>query len=71
MFLTHDQLVELTHYRQPGKQAAALHLMGIRYFRRPDRTVAVLAASLSAPPERATMAVLPRVRARRGKAKKT
>lgn len=32
MFLTRDQLVELTGYRRPSKQIGQLRSMGLRFF---------------------------------------
>jgi hypothetical protein len=42
MFLSKDQLYELTGRRRPKAQARALSLMGIPYRRRPDGSPVVL-----------------------------
>lgn len=56
MFLTAEQLVELTHYRQPSRQRAALTQMGVPFRVRPDGTLAVARAVFDSDPKsRATM----------------
>lgn len=42
MFLTQQELEELTHRKYGAWQARVLESMGIRYRKRPDGTVAVL-----------------------------
>lgn len=42
MFLTPEELVELTHAKQRGTQARALCMMGIEHKLRPDGSIAVL-----------------------------
>jgi hypothetical protein len=44
MFLTDDELVQLTRRKRPSAQAVALLGMGIEHKLRPDGTVAVLRA---------------------------
>jgi hypothetical protein len=44
MFLTAEELRELTGYRQRHAQERALALMGISYKLRPDSSIAVLKA---------------------------
>ena len=36
MLLTREQIIELTGYKRPGKQVAALRLMGVKHFVRLD-----------------------------------
>lgn len=42
MFLTHEELIELTGRKVRSAQARALNLMGVTHRRRPDGSVAVL-----------------------------
>lgn len=42
MFLTAQELEDLTHRKYSAWQARVLDSMGIRYRKRPDRTLAVL-----------------------------
>ena len=42
VFLTDQEIVDLTHRTKPAWQARALDSMGIRYIRRPDGTLVVL-----------------------------
>lgn len=42
MFLTPEELVELTHAKRRDTQIRALHMMGIEYKLRPNGTPAVL-----------------------------
>lgn len=44
MFLSFDELCELTHYSQPSAQRRALVKMDIVFIKRPDNTNAVLRA---------------------------
>jgi hypothetical protein len=48
MFLTKDELQELTHYKMPHRQKHALMVMGIQYKERPDGSLAVLRAHAEA-----------------------
>lgn len=71
MFLTRDQLVDLTHYRQRARQEAALRAMGVPHLRRPDGSLAVASALFDGSRQPATISPPPpRVRDRHGKAKK-
>jgi hypothetical protein len=44
MHLTHEELVELTHYKGSKRQINALMQMGFKFMVRPDGTVALLRA---------------------------
>jgi hypothetical protein len=46
MFLSEQELVDLTHRVKPAWQARALELMGISFRKRPDGTLVVLRSSL-------------------------
>jgi hypothetical protein len=42
LFLTDEELIELTGFKQKHKQEEALNTMGIPHARRPDRSLAVV-----------------------------
>lgn len=42
MFLTPEEIVELTHAKRADSQMRALNMMGIEHKRRPDGTLAIL-----------------------------
>lgn len=48
MFLTPEELIDLTHAKRTGTQVRALQMMGIEHKIRPDGTVAVLRAHVEA-----------------------
>ncbi len=48
MFLTADELTELTRRRRGDAQARALRFMGIEHKKRPDGSIAVLRAHVDA-----------------------
>lgn len=50
MFLTREQLLELTGYRQPGRQVAWLRKNGIEHYVRADGRPAVPAAAIAPEP---------------------